>query len=132
MGKSKEQLTTLANTAKLDASATFLLEKQKDYEPLNEKAARLEKQILLSKDPAQQKQLTTQLELVHEQREQLNNTIATNLTTLVIVVLWVSSAISNTNSIKITSILSSTTSSGLRIVSMRETLETKLESLKYG
>ena len=62
----------------------------------------------------------------------INNSIATNLTTLVIVVLWVSSTISNTISIKITSILSSTTSSSLRIVSMRETLETKLESLKYG
>ena len=59
--------------------------------------------------------------------------IATNLTTLVIVVLWVSSTISNTISTKIPArIRSSTTNSSLRIVSMRETLETKLESLKYG
>ena len=63
----------------------------------------------------------------------INNSIATNLTTLVIVVLWVSSTISNTISTKIPArIRSSTTNSSLRIVSMRETLETKLESLKYG
>ena len=59
--------------------------------------------------------------------------IATNLTTLVIVVLWVLRTISNTISTKIPArIRSSSTNSSLRIVSMRETLETKLESLKYG
>ena len=50
--------------------------------------------------------------------------IATTLTTLVIVVLWVLRTISNTTSTKIPArIRSSTTNSILRIVSMRETFE---------
>ena len=77
--KSKDNLAVLTKSAKFEISAQFLLDKQKDYEPLNEKAARLEKQMLLSKDPTKQQQLANQLELVHDQRDQLNNNIATEL-----------------------------------------------------